>query len=130
MLKYLFLASLFIFASCTPHERVSTDVPDTDTIEHEIAPTVQEVLEWREQLRYEKFADSVYLAMPTQILTNILVTKGTDLSNTEIVGIYLSNKEYYDNAIKGAMDIQKQYIPDSMPKPSIPQTPLDTVKAN
>ena len=62
-----------------------------------------------------------------QILTQILVTKGTDLSNHEIVSIYISNKDFYDKLIKRSMDIQKEYIPDSMPKPSLPQLNGDSI---
>lgn len=122
------LLSIICLCSCNkPNRENINDALDTDTLEQIEAPSVKEVLEWREQLRYRKFVDSVFLAMPEQILTNILVTKGTDLSNEEIVGIYMSSKEFYDRTIKGAMDIQKEYIPDSMPTKPIPQQPKDTI---
>lgn len=87
----------------------------------------QEVLQWRESMRLDKYVDSVFLVMPEQVLTQILVTKGTDLSNHEIVSIYISNKDFYDKLIKRSMDIQKEYIPDSMPRSSLPQLNSDSI---
>lgn len=91
------------------------------------SPKVQEVLQWRESMRLDKYVDSVFLVMPEQVLTQILVTKGTDLSNHEIVSIYISNKDFYDKLIKRSMDIQKEYIPDSMPRSSLPQLNSDSI---
>lgn len=122
------LFAVLILSSCGHSRRGQLQVVESDTIEH-YTPTVQEVLQWRENMRLDNYTDSVFLAMPEQILTQILVTKGTDLSNHEIVAIYISNKDFYDNLIKKSMDIQKQYIPDSMPKPSLPQPNSDTVHA-
>lgn len=92
-----------------------------------VAPTVQEVLQWRESMRLDKYVDSVFLVIPEQVLTQILVTKGTDLSNHEIVSIYISNKDFYDKLIKRSMDIQKEYIPDSMPRSLLPQLNSDSI---
>lgn len=125
--KYVFwliaaIVALAIFISCArPRSPKEKQIPETDTIEQVVAPTVQEVLQWRESMRLDKYVDSVFLVMPEQILTQILVTKGTDLSNREIVSIYISNKDFYDKLIKRSMDIQKEYIPDSMPRSSLPQ---------
>lgn len=121
------IAALAIFISCAkPHPR-EKQIPETDTIEQIIAPTVQEVLQWRENMRLDKYVDSVFLVIPEQVLTQILVTKGTDLSNHEIVSIYISNKDFYDKLIKRSMDIQKEYIPDSIPRSSLPQINSDTI---
>lgn len=123
------IAALAIFTSCAkPHPR-EKQIPETDTIEQIIAPTVQEVLQWRENMRLDKYVDSVFLVIPEQVLTQILVTKGTDLSNHEIVSIYISNKDFYDKLIKRSMDIQKEYIPDSMPRSSLPQPNSDSIHA-
>lgn len=131
--KYVFrliaaIVALAIFISCdkprTPKER---QIPKTNTIEQVVAPTVQEVLQRRESMRLDKYVDSVFLVMPEQVLTQILVTKGTDLSNHEIVSIYISNKDFYDKLIKRSMDIQKEYIPDSMPRSSLPQPNSDSI---
>ena len=111
--KYVFwliaaIAALAIFISCArPRSPKEKQIPETDTIEQVVAPTVQEVLQWRESMRLDKYVDSVFLVMPEQVLTQILVTKGTDLSNHEIVSIYISNKDFYDKLIKRSMDIQR-----------------------
>lgn len=111
--KYVFwliaaMVALAIFISCArPRSPKEKQIPETDTIEQVVAPTVQEVLQWRESMRLDKYVDSVFLVMPEQVLTQILVTKGTDLSNHEIVSIYISNKDFYDKLIKRSMDIQK-----------------------
>lgn len=126
------IAALAIFISCgctRPRSLKEKQITKTDTIEQVVAPTVQEVLQWRENLRLDKYVDSVFLVMPEQILTQILVTKGTDLSNHEIVSIYISNKDFYDKLIKRSMDIQKEYIPDSMPRSSLPQPNSDSIHA-
>lgn len=99
---------------------------DTDSIEqceYEYVPTVHDVLEQREELKYALFVDSVYLNMPEQILVQMLVSKGTTISITEIVEDYLENKEFYHNTILKSMNIQKKYIPDSLSKTSIPNDP-------
>lgn len=100
---------------------------ETDSIEQEYyhVPTVYDVLKQREELKYALWCDSVYLSMPEQILTHLLVTKGTTQSITDIVEDYTSNKEFYHNTILKAMNVQKKYIPDSVPKSSIPNNTLD-----
>lgn len=120
--------ALIAFVNCVrPRSPKEKQIPEMDTIEQVVAPTVQEVLQWRESMRLDKYVDSVFLVMPEQVLTQILVTKGTDLSNHEIVSIYISNKDFYDKLIKRSMDIQKEYIPDSMPRSSLPQINSDTI---
>lgn len=123
------IVALVVFLCQCENPRHRKQTPEKDTIV-QVQPTVQEVLQWRENMRLQKYEDSVFLVMPEQILTHILVTKGTDLSNHEIVALYISNKDFYDNLIKKSMDIQKQYIPDSMPKPSLPQKNSDTIHAS
>ena len=100
---------------------------ETDSIEQEYyhIPTVYDVLEQREELKYALWCDSVYLSMPEQILTHLLVVKGTTQSISEIVEDYVSNKDFYHNTILKAMNVQKKYIPDSVPKSSIPNKTLD-----
>lgn len=123
--KYVFwliatIVALAIFTSCEkpriPKER---QIPKTGTIEQVVAPTVQEVLQRRESMRLDKYVDSVFLVMPEQVLTQILITKGTDLSNHEIVSIYISNKDFYDKLIKIGTR--------SMPRSSLPQLNSDSI---
>ena len=63
-----------LLGSCE-HMRPKTEVVEIDTVYNHV-PTVHEVLELREQWKYQSFIDSIYLNMPEQILTQMLVTKG------------------------------------------------------
>lgn len=121
--------------SCTLFNKKTIDEPPvTDSIEQIIpyVPTVHDVLEDREEWKYQNFIDSVYLQMPEQILTHMLVTKGTTISPQEVVEDYLANKQFYHDTILRSMDIQKKYIPDSLPNKDKPDNPLnksDTVNS-
>lgn len=119
----MLLMSAVLLGSCE-HKKPIAEPIETDSIEQEYVyvPTVYDVLEQRNELNYALWVDSVYLNMPEQILINILVTKGTTLSITEIVEDYVSNKDYYHNVVLKNMNIQKKYIPDSIPKQSVPST--------
>lgn len=114
--------------SCTLfNKKTINEPPITDSIEQTVnyVPTVYDVLEEREEWKYQNFIDSVYLQMPEQILTHMLVVKGTTISPQEIVEDYLSNKQFYHDTILKSMDIQKQYIPDSLPPKSKPDKESD-----
>ena len=121
--------------SCTLFNKKTIDEPPvTDSIEQVIpyVPTVYDVLEERKDWKYQNFIDSVYLQMPEQILTHMLVTKGTTISPQEVVKDYLANKQFYHDTILKTMNIQKQYIPDSLPNKDKPNKPLnksDTVSS-
>lgn len=117
--------SAILLESCTMFNRQEPIVVDrVDTVYNHV-PTVHDVLEVREEWKYQIFIDSVYLTMPEQILTHMLVTKGTEISEKEIVEDYLSNKQFYHDTILKSMNIQKQYIPDSLPPKSKPDKELD-----
>lgn len=114
--------------SCTVFNKKTIDEPPiTDSIEQIIPyiPTVHDVLEDRNDWKYQNFIDSVYLQMPEQILTHMLVTKGTTISPQEVVEDYLANKQFYHDTILKTMNIQKQYIPDSLPNKDKPNKPLN-----
>ena len=114
--------------SCTLFNKKTIDEPPvTDSIEQIVnhVPTVYDVLEEREEWKYQNFIDSVYLQMPEQILTHMLVTKGTTISPQEVVEDYLANKQFYHDTILKSMDIQKKYIPDSLPNKDKPDKPLN-----
>ena len=79
-----------------------TMAEDQDTIfidpfcdEYYKTPTIEDVLNIREELRYSLWVDSIYLAMPKDILIRILTNKGTQESVIEIVEEYIKNKEQY-----------------------------------
>ena len=114
--------------SCTLFNKKTIDEPPvTDSIEQTVnyVPTVYDVLEEREEWKYQNFIDSVYLQMPEQILTHMLVTKGTTISPQEVVEDYLANKQFYHDTILKSMNIQKQYILDSLPNKDKPDKPLN-----
>lgn len=120
--------SAVLLDSCTLFNKKTIDEPPvTDSIEQvtNYVPTVHDVLEEREDWKYQNFIDSVYLCMPEQVLVQMLVSKGTMISPQEIVEDYLSNKQFYHDTILTSMDIQKQYIPDSLPNKDKPDKPLN-----
>lgn len=114
--------------SCTLfNKKTINEPPITDSIEQIVnyVPTVYDILEEREEWKYQNFIDSVYLQMPEQILTHMLVTKGTTISPQEVVEDYLANKQFYHDTILKSMNIQKKYIPDSLPNKDKPDKPLN-----
>lgn len=124
----LLVLSAVLLDSCTLfNKKTINEPPVMDSIEQvtNYVPTVHDVLEEREDWKYQNFIDSVYLQMPEQILTQMLVTKGTTISPQEIVEDYLANKQFYHDTILKSMDIQKQYIPDSLPNKDKPDKPLN-----
>ena len=120
----ILLLSAVLLESCVFKKQEPIVVDRVDTVYNHV-PTVYDVLEEREEWKYQIFVDSVYLTMPEQILTHMLVTKGTELSEQEIVEDYLSNKQFYHDTILKSMNIQKQYIPDSLPPKSKPNEELN-----
>ena len=119
LIKFMFLLIASILLSSCTNPRKTIDEPvESDSIElseYTYVPTVQDVLEQRNELKYALWCDSIYLTIPDQILIQMLVTKGTTISITEIVEDYWQNKQWYHDTILKTMNIQKQYIPDSLP---------------
>ena len=62
--------------------------------------TIDEVIEMREASRHYLYLDSIYMAMPENILRAILKEKGTKLEMEEIVEEYIKNKKKYYKMIK------------------------------
>ena len=117
-----------LLESCTLfNKKTINEPPTTDSIEQTVnwVPTVHDVLEERNDWKYQNFIDSVYLCMPEQVLVQMLVSKGTMISPQEIVEDYLSNKQFYHDTILKSMNIQKQYIPDSLPHKDKPDKQLN-----
>ena len=138
MRTFIYFAILTICAvllgSCQHirHKQIdeSVEIDSIELCEYIPVPTIQEILEERKESQYALWVDSVYLNMPEQILVNMLVNKGTMISITEIVEDYWANRKFYHDTILKSMNIQKKYIPDSVPKSSIPNNSLtnkDTV---
>ena len=86
-------------------ETVYTDTVTTDKSVY----TVQDILDFRENLKEGIRIDSIFLTLPEPILVEILTNMGTSLSNKDIVYTYEGNKEYYNNILKGA-NIQKDIL--------------------
>lgn len=116
-----------LLESCTIRKKPVVENLEKDTTEQFIpyVPTVYDVLQEREDWKYQNFIDSVYLSMPEQIITQMLVTKGTTISPQEIVEDYLANKQFYHDTILKSMNIQKKYIPDSLPNKDKPDKQLN-----
>lgn len=116
-----------LLGSCTNFKKPappSVESEQVEQVEYQNVPTVYEVLEQREELKYALWCDSVYLSIPEQILTHMLVTKGTTISIMEIVEDYWTNKQFYHDTILKTMNIQKKYLPDSIPRKSKPNNKL------
>ena len=63
----------------------------------------------------------------------MLVTKGTTVSIMEIVEDYWANRQFYHDTILKTMNIQKKYLPDSIPrkdKPDNKTSQPDTLPTN
>lgn len=123
---------LVVFVTTVSRHKSGHNADVTDTVDTSLCvenpETVSGILEQREEMRLAKYVDSVYLALPKQILTAILVTEGTNLTPKQIVNTYIVNKSFYDNFIQKTMDIQKNYNPDSLGKSQIPKTSEDSTK--
>lgn len=114
---FIILVMCAVLLGSCHHERPIKQSNETDSLEqYNYVPTIYDILEEREELRYAKWVDSVYLSMPEQILTHMLVTKGTTMSIYEIVEDYVASRKFYHDTILKSMNVQKQYIPDSLPK--------------
>ena len=77
------------------HNKIVIDKDSIIDLNEVYIPTVEDILNEREECKYMRYIDSIYMAMPQEILTHILIQKGTTLLMTEIVEEYLENKEMY-----------------------------------
>lgn len=120
-----FIVLLFcavLLGSCDLRKPTPPSV-ESEQVEQQVEyhiPTVYDVLQQREELKYALWCDSVYLNIPEQILTHMLVTKGTTISIMEIVEDYWENRKFYHDTILKTMNIQKKYLPDSIPRKNNP----------
>lgn len=86
-------------------------VQDTVTYEEPVL-TIQEYVKLREQMKEDRRIDSVFLVIPDVVLIDILRQHGTDLSISDVVYIYESNKAIYNTVLSGARS--QQYLEDSI----------------
>lgn len=85
---------------------------DPQVIIEEPVTTIQDILDMREQMREDRRIDSVFLAMPRVVLTDILMQHGTSLSIKDMVYIYESNTSTYNTVLSGAR--AQKYLDDSI----------------
>ena len=93
-------STLLIIIEISDNDSIPETSEMNDTIydesyynEYYAIPSVEDCLNKREELRYALWVDSVYLAMPEDVLIQILVNRGTQVSVNEIVKEYVKNKE-------------------------------------
>ena len=84
------------------HNKIVIDKDSIIDLNEVYIPTVEDILNEREECKYMRYIDSIYMAMPQEILTHILIQKGTSLLMTEIVEEYLDHKEMYHEILKKA----------------------------
>ena len=80
---------------------------DTTHIAEIPIATIDEVVEYREEMRKDAFLDSVYMHMPEVALRAILQKYGTEISGFDIAEEYLRNPEENNDVQLGAR-IQKE----------------------
>lgn len=105
-------------------EKVSSFLSDKEDVtqveEHTVVapPTIDDILQFRNDVREQKRYDSIFMNMPDVALIAILMKKGTDMSNADIAKEYLANRKSYDDVIFGAQirDTYEHNKPDSLPE--------------
>lgn len=88
------------------------EVQEERTMIEEPVPTIQDILEMREQMSEDRRVDSVFLAMPKVVLIDILMQHGTSLSIKDMIYIYESNTSTYNTVLSGAR--AQKYLDDSI----------------
>ena len=87
-----------MISSCGPHKAdLSANSVDSDSIAQYV-PTVQDVLNVRNDMIYQDKIDSIYLHMPEEIVICIVneQSDGTYMTSNNIVEKYLATKARYD----------------------------------
>lgn len=128
--------SIGVHFGCEHYDQHLTDsniseMTTFDDIDSTDSTTIEDHLKFRWEIMESMRIDSVYLYMPDKALISILSSFGTELSNSEIVYIYESNKDVYNSSTFGKTidatiesfkhntieDIKKEYLhfPDEIP---------------
>lgn len=89
---------------------------DTASIAVEPVRTIQDVLQFRKDIREGERIDSIFMSIPDVVLIDILMNHGTSLSNGDIVYIYESNKSTYNTVLRGT-EVQKFYEDSVLKQP-------------
>lgn len=125
-----FLLLGFMFVGFWANERLKQRIlPDvTESYTDTIAPSISDILMFRNELKEQKRIDSVYLSIPDIILVDILKTHGTEIDPNYIVMLYENNSKQYENVLSGSesekilQSIKEPLIlePESLIKDSLP----------
>lgn len=103
-------------------------VQTTDTTTYAEPVTIDDILQFRRDIKEQSQYDSIFMNMPDVALIAILMKGGTEMSNSDIAKEYLQNRKDYDNVEFGAQinDAYKQnkVTPDSIPRKSTADTPI------
>lgn len=95
-------------------------VQTTDTTTYTEPVTIDDILQFRKDIKEQSRYDSIFMNMPDVALIAILMKRGTEMSNSDIAKEYLQNRKDYDNVEFGAQinDTYKQnkITPDSIPQ--------------
>lgn len=130
-IAFLLLGFMFVgFWAGANNERLKQRIlPDvTESYTDTIAPSISDILMFRNELKEQKRIDSVYLSIPDIILVDILKTHGTEIDPNYIVMLYENNSKQYENVLSGSesekilQSIKEPLIlePESLVKDSLP----------
>lgn len=110
-----------------PDKVESVQITDTTTCAEPV--TIDDILQFRKDIKEQSRYDSIFMNMPDVALIVILMKGGTEMSNSDIAKEYLQNRKDYDNVEFGAQinDAYKQnkVTPDSVPRKSTADIPLE-----
>lgn len=107
-----------------PHaQQITTEQVDSvDTIKMTPMESVNMMLDIRKEMIESHHVDSVYMAMPEDIIT-LIVFDNPDCDVSWVVKHYEENKQYYDDVImqkKKIEEYRRQQHPDSIPDKAEP----------
>lgn len=105
----LFIISCVSFIVCKNYPYIDSklcgddteyeQVVQEDTCTNEVL-TVDEYLDFYKNIKELRKSDSIYYTIPVPQMRAILENFGTDLSTTQIVDIYRSNRKLYDEIVR------------------------------
>lgn len=127
--KVLFtlILSLVMFISCKSGKKDAAveAIKQELTEQTESVPTIEEVLQYRDDMKEYERKVKVFYSMPAVVLIDILRTHGTSLQISEIVDIYESNPDTYNLVKSGARS--QQYLDSLLDKADSIIAPIDSV---
>lgn len=109
-----------------PDPVVETQISDSDFVSEPV--TIDEVLQFRRDIKEQLRNDSIFMNIPDVALIAILMKGGTDMSNGDIAREYITHRKDYDNVEFGAQISamhRHNTEPDTIPKHSKPDSVSD-----